>query len=163
MLEPGPFNSETVSPPSAFERPAAVLKPEPTFLARYGVAAALIVVAFAGRYTLYGGMDNRLPFGFFFLAVIVAAWYGGMGPGLFAAAAGLLLGDYFFLPPHGSVGPIGDAERLAITVYSINSTLVVLVIENLHSRIRKLERRLRNDTTRDADPAASGSRPGTTQ
>ena len=39
-----------------------------------------------------------LPFGFFLPATMVAAWYGGFGPGLLAAFLGLLRGDYFFLP-----------------------------------------------------------------
>lgn len=100
------------------------------------------MVAFVLRGALFGELNNRLPFAFFLPAAMIAAWYGGFGPGLLAAAAGLLLGDYFFLPPHQAGAPLGEAERTAITVYAITSTLAVTLIENLHGRIRRLKGRL---------------------
>ena len=73
---------------------------------------------------------------------MIVAWYGGLGPGLFAAAFGLLLASYFFLPRPGPTGALGEAERTSITVYVISSTLVTFLMDNLHSRIRKLKRKL---------------------
>ncbi len=115
-----------------------------TTVERYVVAAVLVGVAFALRYFLYGTLDNRLAFAFFIPATMIAAWYGGLGPGLFAALAGLLLGDYFFLPPHHALGPLGEAERVAVGIYAINCALIVLLFEHLHSRLRDLEYRLNN-------------------
>lgn len=105
------------------------------------------------RWALFGHLDNRLPFAFFLPAAMVAAWYGGMGPGMLAAVAGLLLGDFFFLPPHNAFGPMGDAERTAITVYAITSMLAVMLIESLHRRIRRLERALKKDRAGRQDTA----------
>lgn len=129
------------------------------FLARYGVAAAAVTVAFSVRYALYGDLDNRLPFIFFVPAAIVAAWYGGLGPGLFAAAAGLLLGDYFFLPPHHALGPVGDAGRVAVGLYTVTTVLGVVLIEHLHARIRRLECTLHKEREAQAAQrtAAGGS------
>lgn len=104
---------------------------------RYGVAFGAVLTAFVLRLTLFGSLDTRLPFGFFLLAVMFVAWYGGLGPGLFAAAAGLLLGGYFFLPRTGT--GLGEPERTAITVYIISATLVSVLMDNLHARIKKLE------------------------
>ena len=118
-------------------------KPRPAGLARYGAAVGVVAAAFLLRWALFGHLDNRLPFAFFLPAAMIAAWYGGMGPGLLAAGAGLLLGDFFFLPPHTALGPLGDAERTVITVYAITSTLAVMLIESLHIRIRRLERKLK--------------------
>lgn len=106
---------------------------------RYGVACGVVLAAFLLRLTFFGHLDTRLPFGFFLLGVMVVAWYGGLGPGLFATAAGLLLGGYFFLPRTGATGAMGDAERTAILVYVINATLVSLLMDNLHARIKKLK------------------------
>lgn len=111
----------------------------PTRLMRYGIAVFLVVLAFALRWAIFGHLDHRLPFTFFLFAVMVAAWYGGLGPGMLAAAAGLLLGDYFFLPQHGAYAQLSDAARTAITLYAINSTLIVVLMEALHARIRRLE------------------------
>lgn len=116
----------------------------PTMTARkryngYLIAMLLIGIAFALRYWLYGGLSNRLPFAFFLPATMIAAWYGGLGPGMLAAAAGLLLGDYFFLPPHQSLGPLGEVERTSVGVFAVTATLAVFLMGNLQNRIRNLE------------------------
>lgn len=119
------------------------LGPGPTRLMRYAVAVGVVALAFLLRFAIFGQLDNRLPFAFFLSAVMFAAWYGGLGPGLLAAVSGLLLGDYFFLPRHVSLGPLGEAERTLVTVYALTSTLVALLMEDLHSRIRRLKALLR--------------------
>jgi two-component system, sensor histidine kinase and response regulator len=113
----------------------------PTPLQKYTVAIAVVVVAFGLRYGIYGTLDNRIPFGFFTSATIIAAWYGGLGPGLLAALAGLLLGDFFFLPRHAAGDTMGEAERTAIGVYAMNATLIVVLFWHLHSRMREIEDR----------------------
>ncbi len=157
MLEPPSFSPSSAPSPVSGGQPAGgwtQLKPRPTRLTRYGAAVMLVLVAFVLRLVLFGHLDNRLPFAFFLPAAMIAAWYGGMGPGLLAAAAGLLLGDFFFLPPHDAFGPLGDAERTAITVYSISSTLAVMLMESLHVKIRRLERELKKGRAGDQDPAS---------
>jgi len=159
MPEPKTF-SPGPAPPSAINRELPVGEPyfesAPTPLVRYGVAVALVIAAFLLRLAFFGGLTNRLPFAFFLPAAVIAAWYGGMGPGLLAAGIGLLLGDYFFLPPHKSLGPIGEAERTAIGVYAITATLVVMLMENLHGKIRRLRRALKKDALRDSRTSSPG-------
>jgi K+-sensing histidine kinase KdpD len=122
-------------------------------LERYGVAVALVLLAFALRWAIFGHLDTRLPFAFFLVAVMFAAWYGGLGPGMLAAVAGLLLGDYFFLPQHGAYAALGDAERAVITLYAINSTLIVVLMESLHAKIRRVESALKK-AHKDDTPAS---------
>jgi PAS domain S-box-containing protein len=52
------------------------------------------------------------------VAIALAAWYGGLGPGLLATAVSALALDYFFAPPYFSLFPIStsDAVRLALLV-----------------------------------------------
>ncbi len=116
----------------------------PTPLQKYAVAVAAVLVAFGVRYGIYGTLDNRIPFGFFTSATIIAAWYGGLGPGLLAALAGLLLGDYFFLPPHASGDSLGEVVRTAIGIYAMNATLIVVLFWHLHTRLRDAEDGQRN-------------------
>ena len=116
---------------------------KPTTLQRYAVAVVTVAVAFALRYGIYGTLDHRIPFGFFTTATLIAAWYGGLGPGMLAALAGLLLGDHFFLPPHQSdSGTLGEPERTAIGSYAMTSALIVVLFWRLHSRLRELENQL---------------------
>jgi K+-sensing histidine kinase KdpD len=112
----------------------------PTIFQRYAVAVAVVAAAFGLRYGIYGTLDYRIPFGFFTTSTLIAAWYGGLGPGMLAALTGLLLGDHFFLPPHQSdSGTLGEAERTAIGAYAMTSTLIVVLFWNLHSRRREVE------------------------
>jgi len=66
----------------------------------YVVAVASVSVAMAIKYLFSGlGMDH--PFLLLPASVIVAAWYGGRGPGLLAAAFAAIGADILFLPPAG--------------------------------------------------------------
>ena len=116
---------------------------------RYGVTACVVLAAFMMRLWMFGGLDDRVPFSFFLLAVMIVAWYGGLGPGLFAAAAGLLLGGYFFVPRADPVGGMSEATRTSITLYVINSTLVSFLMDNLHTRVKKLQDEVKRLTSSD--------------
>jgi K+-sensing histidine kinase KdpD len=135
----------------------ALIPRNPTHLQRYAVAIGAVVLAFTLRYSLYGTLDYRLPFSFFIPATIIAAWFGGLGPGLLAAVAGLLLGDYFFLPPHEAGSPMSEAVRTGIGLYAVNTALVVLLFWHLHSRLQEREDELRKMKGGDV-----GSRPDIT-
>ena len=63
---------------------------------RYGlavltVAVALIVTSSLEQYT------DITPL--FYAAIVVSAWFGGMGPGLLAVVLAALSIDYFLVPP----------------------------------------------------------------
>ena len=132
----------------------------PSPLKRYSVAIAAVAAAFAIRYGIYGTLDNRLPFAFFTSATVIAAWYGGLGPGLLAAVAGLVLGDYFFLPARQSGEAFGEVERTGIGIYAMNATLIVVLFALLHMRLRSLEDRLgdRHGEDRAAAPPEHDTR-----
>src|SRR6266404_6944771 len=85
----------------------------------FGYALALIFtgLAFAIRYSLTPVIGGQTPFMIFSPAAFLAARFGGLGPGLLATVAGLLLGDYFFTPPLHSWGPYGPAEITLMLTY----------------------------------------------
>ena len=125
--------------------------------ARYAVAVVAILAAFAVRYGLHGTLENRIPFAFFTLATLIAAWYGGLGPGLLAAVGGLTLTDYFFLPPHSAEGGLGETERMGIGIYALTNTLIVVLFWHIHTRLRDLEDSV--DRLQGATPADGSSDP----
>src|SRR5689334_6248520 len=65
----------------------------------YAIALLLVAVAFVILLLLWSFLQSRLLFLFLALAVLLAASYGGKGPGLVALAIGALAGWYFFLEP----------------------------------------------------------------
>ena len=68
--------------------------------ARYGLAIALIGFAAALRVALNPVWGVGLPYITFYPAVMLAAWLGGLGPGLVATALSALLAE--LLDPTGS-------------------------------------------------------------
>lgn len=129
-------------------------------IARYGVAVGVVLLAFVFRYWLFGTQDHRLPFIFFVPAAMVAAWYGGMAPGLLATAAGLMLGDYFFLSDHEALGPVRENERVSIGMYAVTTMLCVMLFEDLHNHIRRLEHALERARHHRKLSHPDGSTPG---
>ncbi len=120
-----------------FRRPAA---------RRYGAAALAILLAFCMRYVIYGDLSNRLTFTFFVPAAMVAAWYGGLGPGMLATIFGLFLGSIFFIPlTHTTALTFSMRETMAVVGYGVTTMLCVALCENLHHYIRHLERLLEYD------------------
>jgi len=74
--------------------------------ARYGAALALVAAATILMFVLYGlsGLEpGNVPFVFYFGAVLVAALYGGRGPGLLVILLSALTVNYFFLGTPGSL------------------------------------------------------------
>ena len=85
--------------------------------------AALVLVALAGVVTLllWQAWFSRNPHALFYAAVVLAAWFGGTGPGLLASAAAVLLIDYWFTPTFATGLSDYPAQLLA---FAFISTLV---------------------------------------
>jgi signal transduction histidine kinase len=56
-------------------------------------------LAVAARYEMRPLLEGKSNFPFLLLAVTIAAWYGGLGPGIFATALGALLASFFIIEP----------------------------------------------------------------
>ena len=62
---------------------------------------------------------QEAPVSLFLCAVILSAWFGGVGPGLFATALSALAFYYYFLPPIDSLGAKSEElPRLAVFILS---------------------------------------------
>lgn len=78
---------------------------------RYGfavltVAAALVITKSLERYT------DITPL--FYAAIVISAWFGGMGPGLVAVALATVALDYYFVPPLYTLRP--DLKQISFLV-----------------------------------------------
>src|SRR5262245_58944489 len=89
----------------------------PSKLSQYFVAIAATAVALTARFLLESVLGDVAPLLIFTLSVMVSAWYGGLGPGLFATALGALLGDYFFIKPLYSFGIYGGADIIVVGLF----------------------------------------------
>ena len=94
---------------------------------RYGCAVAAIAVAVCVRLLLNPILEDKFPFATIFLAVMVAAWYGGFGPALTATALGALASAFIFLPPRGSFAIHGFENQAGILLYLEVSVTIALL------------------------------------
>ena len=93
------------------------LQPASAGSARYIVAVAPVGAALLLRYELRSWLGPNVPYLQFFPAILIAAWYGGRGPGIVATTTAALAAMYFFLPPAGlAVGQPGDLVSLSLFV-----------------------------------------------
>ena len=116
-----------------------------SWLTRYGFACALVLAAFALRYAVALSTGHRLELTFFITAALCAAWYGGVGPGLFALVAGFLLAGFYFMPPSHSFALRTRADIIIVSVYVGATAIGIAMIENLHRARRRCELLLRQN------------------
>ncbi|HEY9830456.1 MAG TPA: PAS domain S-box protein, partial [Stenomitos sp.] len=93
---------------------------------------------------------SHSPFLMFFGAVMVSAWYGGMGVGLFATFLSALLSTYFFVSP--SDWQVFDlSNNLRLSLFVLEGILISGLCETLRTTNRQLEvsvRKLRESEER---------------
>lgn len=104
---------------------------------RYGVAGALAAVALLLTFLLHSLLDPPV-FSFFFAAVMLSAWYGGLGPGLLTTILAVLAIDSAFLssPETPALNP---PSFLRLTLFA----LVALLISSLTAARQRAEEALR--------------------
>jgi PAS domain S-box-containing protein len=104
-------------------------------LLRYGVAVLVVGVALGTKLLLDPVIPQDGPFLLLFGAVMVSAWYGGLGPGLLTTVFAGLVTDYFFLRPQGPFG----LEAVPLLVFFLEGTLVCLLTAALRTARRRAE------------------------
>ena len=76
-----------------------------SFGARYGVAVGSVLLATFARVLIFWWMGERIPYATFFPAVLIAALYGGTGPGLVAIVLSMFAAYWFLgdIPPRSQI------------------------------------------------------------
>ena len=135
---------DTASVANAGSGPRMPAKPSflESALGQYVTAAAAVAVAFAVRLALKPLTGNASPFLLFTPAVMVAAWYGGIGPAALATGVGAVLGNHFFLQAIGEPG-VEQWDRVALFL------LVGALIASLTTVLRANRRRLADGLWRE--------------
>jgi PAS domain S-box-containing protein len=119
--------------------------------ARYGVALALSAVAL-GFVWIFSTAFGTNVYAVFYLAVIVSAWYGGLGPGIVAGLVGLVANLVFQLPP---LGPgLGIDDWLRVSIYVAVSFLIALITDRLDRSNARLATSLAEQREQEAQTRA---------
>src|ERR687890_1907575 len=106
---------------------------------RYGVAVLAAGSALGIKLLLDPLTVQDTPFLLVFGAIIVSAWYGGLGPGLLATAVSALATDYFFLYPRGTITGF-SVEGIDVLAFTLEGVLVSVLTSSLRSARDRAQR-----------------------
>jgi hypothetical protein len=111
---------------------------------RYGTALAAVAITVIVK-LLVNGLGEDHPFVLLPVPVAIAAWYGGRGPGMVAAALVPIAGIFF----QGASGDLGD--WIALSFVTVEAVIVVLITSGLRTALRRAEesRRAADDARRE--------------
>jgi PAS domain S-box-containing protein len=104
---------------------------------RYAVAIASVGVAILVRVGLEGALSSSLPFITFFPALLVSAFLGGLGPGVFSLLLSALAANYFFLPPFFTQ-QLNWGDAVALALFLVVGGIIVVLIHLLNEAIDRI-------------------------
>ena len=81
--------------------PVSLDRDAPQSVVAYGAAAAFVLAALLLRLLVNSWLGPTVPYLSFFPAILLASWFGGVGPGVFAAVMSAVCADVWFLLPVG--------------------------------------------------------------
>lgn len=103
---------------------------ERSSFARYGVAILAVALTLLIKLLMDPLIVQDTPFRLFLAAVVVAAWFGGLGPGLLATALVVPIVDYLFLEPVGAFTSL-DIKALPLGLFVFEGVLISFVVTAL--------------------------------
>ncbi len=104
---------------------------------RYGGAALAVLLGTSAGLALHPALGQRDTWVTLLLAVIFAAWYGGLGPSLLALGLGAISGAYFFLGLPDPSPVIRVANLLGLGLYLVAGTAIVAFGEAGRRRVAR--------------------------
>src|SRR6185437_10542105 len=110
----------------------------------YLVAIAATCAVAVARVAVSGAFGNYAPIVSFTIAVTIAAWYGGLKPGLLATALSVLVADYVFVPNRYTFQIVSVSGTVALGVLAFSGVLISVMCESLHRTRRRLEAEQQN-------------------
>ncbi len=114
--------------------PMSLTDPNPRGrLLRFGIAVLASALALLITWLLVPYLE-RGRFTLFFAAVMVSAWYGGAGPGLFASVLALLSGN-LFSAPFGSSSPAG--VQIAQASAFLFAAFLISLLNSVRKRLNR--------------------------
>jgi PAS domain S-box-containing protein len=107
----------------------------------YVVAVLAVGLALLVKLLLDPLIEEESPFLLFFGAVMIGAWFGGLGPGLLATVLAALTVGYFFLSPTSLLleGDLGQVLRLAL--FLLEGSFIIVLVASMRSARQQYEAR----------------------
>lgn len=107
---------------------------------RYGLAVVGVAIATLTGFALSDSNIRGTPY---VPVILLVSWYGGLGPGLFAAALSVLTLNYFVIEPHFNFNLVTVRDAW----YMATFTLIAVFVAGLTGRQRKAQDALRQQAS----------------
>lgn len=125
---------------------------------RYVLAIAAVVCSTAVRYSLSLFEEKILFYAAYYPAILIAAFWGGVGPGIFATVLSLLTVWFLFIPPTYSFAILDRAQFINLFLFLTSASLIIWVANSYRKAladvadgeetrkllVREMEHRTRN-------------------
>ena len=115
----------------------ALASPPSGALMRYGLALVFVLVATALRLALFSSLGVSEPYILFLPAVVLAAFFGGLGPGLIASVAAVGSADLWWIEPIGASKLSAAGNWLPASLFLANCALIVVLVESMRRAQRR--------------------------
>jgi PAS domain S-box-containing protein len=112
-------------------------------LAGYSVAVVISLLALLLSFVFLPAFERGI-FAVFYLAVLLSAWRGGLGPAIFTTAVGALANILFLVSPYFNVG-VSAEDWLRVGVFTIVSLSIAVIADQLEKRKRDLQASLQGE------------------
>ncbi|WP_272459180.1 PAS domain S-box protein [Polyangium jinanense] len=109
------------------------------FFARYGVAIAAVAAVTAIRLALAPLLGEHSPFLIFTLAVMAAAWYGGLRAALFAMVLAAFSSTFFILRPQFELELSTEVVRAQLALFLFTGGGLSYLTDSLHRARNRAE------------------------
>jgi len=111
---------------------------------RYAAAVGIVAVAVALPMVFMPTLGTRFPFITLFPAVILAALFGGLGPGLFATVFACLAANYSRIEPTGALGIADSVRWSSAGIFVANGIAVSFITGRMHRNRARLAEKMAN-------------------
>ena len=117
------------------------LSPKRTSIGRYAAALLFFMLSLLVRFALASGLGSSVPYITFFPAIMLSAWYGGLGPGLLITGLSAVAALYLFLAPL-SLRITNNTDLIGLIVFLAVGAVISCLNEALHQAHCRVESEL---------------------
>ena len=105
-------------------------------LGRYSLAVVLVLLATVARLPFESTLRGEAPFAFYYISVVLVAWYAGTIPTVVATVLSTLASWFLFLPPERSFTIADPAQEESLVLFLI-VCVVLAVMARGANRLRE--------------------------
>ncbi|HLH54263.1 MAG TPA: PAS domain S-box protein [Verrucomicrobiae bacterium] len=107
--------------------------------AKYGVAVLAVFLGWILRESLSPSLGGqRLAFIFFFPAIAITAWYGGLAPAVLATGLSAVIANWYLLGHGGVLGSFSKDDVFGWAGFFLSSGIIIGAIELMHRAQKRL-------------------------